>query len=73
MAKLYKKFKRNQMGVRIFNNVQPSQKVYAQEMGNTHATILMGGVAFGIFKLPKEVQLETDTWQKDIFEKVGEI
>lgn len=42
-------------------------------MGNTHATILMAGVAFGIFKLPKELQLETDTWQKDIFEKVGEV
>ena len=52
MARIYHKFKRNQMGARIFSHVQPSQKDYAEEMANTHTTILMAGVAYGLFKLP---------------------
>lgn len=42
-------------------------------MGNIHTSILMIGVAYGIFQLPSDTELESGNWQKEIFEKIAEM
>jgi len=33
-------------------------------MGSTHASILMVGIAYGVFYFPKDAEFEEGSWQK---------
>lgn len=42
-------------------------------MGEVHSSILMSGIAYGIFRMPidSELEGEGENWQKSLFERIS--
>lgn len=51
IAKGYKRFRKQQIGTKMYKNLVREERDYINEMAEVHASIFMVGVAYGFFRI----------------------
>jgi hypothetical protein len=73
ILKVYQNIRRNTIGAKIYTYIKPEEKTFAEGKAKVHASILMAGIAYNMLAIPSDKELEEETWQQPLFEKVEHI